>query len=354
MKYITKILLASLLAVTFIGFTSFQSQAQCDEGYVLMRGNNGPDFTHQFGSIDYTTGQVDLWWFNISQGYTHMGLLDNGEFLYTISVSQNISTPFVWLEKYDYEGTIIDAIELTEFSSGMYDLPYKGGMTFTNDVLSIILVGNDDSTTSTVYNGKLMVKASHFPDVFSYSIYSVNLNSVPFEIEQEWSCENIINGGTISAMDYNSCDEEFYFIEVGNCGEESFTLDVFSLSPDGSNVEYVTNTNLSGLNQVGKIVGLTTGPKFPPTCEISSSISVTNIPGCTSYQFSPNLEVNDITEVSGYLWSFGDGTQSISPIVNHTFDNEGEYQVTLSVFGISNDGVGCASTTRTSIIANCP
>ena len=54
-------------------------------------------------------------------------------------------------------------------------------------------------------------------------------------------------------------------------------------------------------------------------------------------------------DITGYHWDFGDGTTSDEMVVNHTYNQEGEYNVTLKV----TDEVGGTTTTNKTIYADC-
>jgi PKD repeat protein len=52
-------------------------------------------------------------------------------------------------------------------------------------------------------------------------------------------------------------------------------------------------------------------------------------------------------EISSYVWTFGDGGSATGPVVDHQYQQDGNYQVTLTVF----DGAGRSSSTSMEVQA---
>ncbi len=48
--------------------------------------------------------------------------------------------------------------------------------------------------------------------------------------------------------------------------------------------------------------------------------------------FDATLSYNPNGDISSYLWTFGDGGSATGPVVDHTYQQNGTYQVTLTVF----------------------
>lgn len=71
-------------------------------------------------------------------------------------------------------------------------------------------------------------------------------------------------------------------------------------------------------------------------------ISFPSLPqsGCVPYTASLSASVNTLDNITSYLWDFGDGTTSTLPTPSHTYNNQGNYTVSLTV----TTSTGCTET----------
>ena len=89
-------------------------------------------------------------------------------------------------------------------------------------------------------------------------------------------------------------------------------------------------------------------------CELIADFSQAFADDCNSFQFTPNVDANNVTEIIGYYWDFGDGTTSNEENPIHTFTENGEYQLSLTVAGIDlSTGECCCDTQNKTLILDC-
>jgi len=63
------------------------------------------------------------------------------------------------------------------------------------------------------------------------------------------------------------------------------------------------------------------------------------VPFTVSFDGTPSYKPNG--EIASYLWTFGDGAADTGPVVDHTYVEDGDYEVRLTVIddrGFSDDG----------------
>jgi hypothetical protein len=94
---------------------------------------------------------------------------------------------------------------------------------------------------------------------------------------------------------------------------------------------------------------------IPCPCKIEAAIDFKSDQKCTR-QFFGNITAGSGTRVTGYLWDFGDGVTSTKENPEHVFLNPGTYNVTLTVFGIGENGECCTRKfkTKVTITTDCP
>ncbi|RYF79782.1 MAG: PKD domain-containing protein, partial [Chitinophagaceae bacterium] len=71
-------------------------------------------------------------------------------------------------------------------------------------------------------------------------------------------------------------------------------------------------------------------------------ISFPSLPqrGCVPYATTFNASINTLDNVTSYLWDFGDGNTSTQATPSHTYPNQGNYTVSLTV----TTSTGCTET----------
>ena len=82
-----------------------------------------------------------------------------------------------------------------------------------------------------------------------------------------------------------------------------------------------------------------------PQAIFTASVSENVIPFTAS--FDGTLSCNPNGEIISYLWTFGDGGSDTGPVVDHVYQQDGVYEVTLTVF----DAEGRTASASTSIQA---
>ncbi|MBE0636439.1 PKD domain-containing protein [Candidatus Bipolaricaulota bacterium] len=82
-----------------------------------------------------------------------------------------------------------------------------------------------------------------------------------------------------------------------------------------------------------------------PQAMFTASESQHTIPFTAS--FDATLSYNPEGEIVSYLWTFGDGGTDSGPVVDHVYEQNGVYEVVLTIF----DSEGKTATTRTHIEA---
>ena len=89
-------------------------------------------------------------------------------------------------------------------------------------------------------------------------------------------------------------------------------------------------------------------------CDIRPGFSMLQeINDCATIHFFDGSVPNVYTTVVGYSWNFGDGTTSTEQNPVHTFYYNGNYTVTLTVFGIDDEGNCCSASYRETITISC-
>lgn len=83
------------------------------------------------------------------------------------------------------------------------------------------------------------------------------------------------------------------------------------------------------------------GTMFP--CSISSAYTTNEIE-CNRFQFTAASISNNHTDIIGYHWFFGDGTEATGKVVTHEYSTNGTYEVLLTTIGKSE--TECCSTTE--------
>jgi len=79
----------------------------------------------------------------------------------------------------------------------------------------------------------------------------------------------------------------------------------------------------------------------PVLCDTDANFTFANN-NCT-FQFTDMSTVGVGTSIVGWLWNFGDGTTSTETNPIHIFPAAGQYDVCLTVFGLTDDGLCCTS-----------
>jgi PKD repeat protein len=90
---------------------------------------------------------------------------------------------------------------------------------------------------------------------------------------------------------------------------------------------------------VGSISGCLKLDASRPQAIFTGSPSEHVIPFTAS--FDGTLSEKASSDIASYLWNFGDGSGDTGPLVDHTYTNDGEYTVQLTV--IDNQGVSSTS-----------
>jgi len=95
----------------------------------------------------------------------------------------------------------------------------------------------------------------------------------------------------------------------------------------------------------GSISGCMTLQPLNPQALFTVSESQHVVPFTAS--FDGTLSYNPNGEIVSYLWTFGDGGSDTGPVVDHVYDQDGEYEVALTVF----DESGRTGTTTMTVSA---
>lgn len=92
-----------------------------------------------------------------------------------------------------------------------------------------------------------------------------------------------------------------------------------------------------------------------PPCSIQSQIEYTTLEGedC-GYVFFPSASTGPFTtEFPYYEWDFGDGNISTEESPEHIYTEPGQYSVCLTVWGVSDEGTCCTSTSCITLNVDC-
>jgi len=121
------------------------------------------------------------------------------------------------------------------------------------------------------------------------------------------------------------------------------TITLYNLDEHSTYYFVVNSTDQVGHSNESSVYNFTTTQNQPPTANFSYVINdrLVSLNASASFDFDG--------EITSYHWNFGDGTNGIGMIVNHTYLDSGNYTITLTV--TDNDGAN-GSTTKQIIIIN--
>jgi PKD repeat protein len=89
----------------------------------------------------------------------------------------------------------------------------------------------------------------------------------------------------------------------------------------------------------------------PQDCEVFAGFNQ-SITGKT-VSFADNSNAGSGTTITGWFWTFGDGTSSTNQNPVHTYAATGDYVVCLTVTGVTADGTTCTDTYCYVVVVPC-
>ncbi|MCK4477127.1 PKD domain-containing protein, partial [Candidatus Bathyarchaeota archaeon] len=233
---------------------------------------------------------------------------------------------------YDPDGTIVSYF--WDFGDGVNDSGVIANHSYANDgtyTVTLTVMDNDGATAST--NATKTV-----------------LNRPPVAVFTE-SATTVLTGEVITFNASSSYDPDgaivSYFWNFGDGTNATSVIVSHAYTDNGTYTVTLTVTDDDGATATAS--STKTVLNRPPIASFTESAE-TVYTGETIYFDASDSYDPDGTTVS-YFWDFGDGTNATGVTVDHSYANDGNYTVTLT---ITDDDGATSSTSSTKIVLNTP
>jgi PKD repeat protein len=174
-------------------------------------------------------------------------------------------------------------------------------------------------------------------------VYTTASNCTNESLEQDFIINEIPQNGSGNIVVTNTCfgDDTGFAVDTpepgltyawnfGDGGISSLPNPTRKFVSVGSKNITLTLTKGYGVISCSKVLTITIDIKPYPIARFTSSGFC--LAGSTITQFSSaSSSVSPPSNITSYLWDFGDGNSSISPNPAHTYSSPGEYSVTLTI-----------------------